>query len=49
MDITKIKGNIGIIDNDLLERPLHNFPNFKTYENEKHNQIKLNFNSKINM
>jgi len=46
MDITKIKGHIGIIDNDLLERPLHNFPNLalmkiSSYLKNKGNTTKL--------
>lgn len=51
MDLTKIKGTIGIIDNDLIKRPSHNFPNLalmkiSNYLKSKGNNVELtNFES----
>lgn len=51
MDLTKIKGTIGIIDNDLIKRKNHNFPNLalmkiSAYLKSKGNNVELtNFES----
>lgn len=46
MDLTEIKGNIGIIDNDLVSRVNHNFPNLalmkiSNYLKSKGNNVEL--------